>query len=635
MTMKTEKHSTKKQPTALRKYSKLSSLWWAVQKMWRLDRPFIFYVLIFIPLAVVPPLVRSYFSKLLIDQLGAGVVFAELVKLCLGFCLLLFLLENLESYYSAKVYGRTYYGTLNFQGELSLLTHYETDYENTEREEFRELWGYAGQDGGHGNHSLEFVWTDLRNFLTHTLGIITYGSLLAWIDPWLLLVVSVVSGSAYFTSRWQPVYYENHKQMWEKENRKKEYLGSLSDNFTAAKDIKLYGLEVWLTQMMRDYQAHIRMWEARCSLRGVWAAMAAGLMTLIQDGAAYLFLIGQMLHGTIGVGDFVFYFGVVSSIATFFNGLLTDVAALNSRADKIAYYRSMYDYPNHFNHGDGCPLPSSDEGITIECQDVWYRYAGAEDDTLKGLNLTIQAGESIALVGLNGAGKTTLVSLLCGLYQPTRGKILVNGRSIQEYNIEEYYSLVSAVFQVVTPTGFTILNFITSTDLKRPTAIEDAIVALQKANLWDKIQSLPNGIDTHLMKGIYEDGVDLSGGEMQKLLLARAIYKDGPILILDEPTAALDPIAENQLYLQYRELTRGKTAVYISHRFASTRFCDRIFLLEDGIIKESGTHEELMTLGGQYAYMFGVQSQYYQEGTLDGQDETIMKENGREDTKDE
>lgn len=222
-------------------------------------------------------------------------------------------------------------------------------------------------------------------------------------------------------------------------------------------------------------------------------------------------------------------------------------------------------------------------------------------------------GEKLALVGVNGAGKTTLVKLLCGLYQPEKGEILVGGKNISEYNIMEYYSLISAVFQEIRTIAFTIFEFIASADLDRKNAREEAVLAMKKAGIYEKVKSLPNGMDTHLMKGVYDDGVDFSGGEMQRLVLARAIYKDGKILVLDEPTAALDPIAENNLYLKYQELTRGKTSIYISHRFASTRFCDRIILLEDGVVKESGSHKELMEAGGRYAYMFGVQSQYYRE----------------------
>ena len=182
--------------------------------------------------------------------------------------------------------------------------------------------------------------------------------------------------------------------------------------------------------------------------------------------------------------------------------------------------------------------------------------------------------------------------------------------------VEAYYSMISAVFQEIKTAAFTVFEFVASVDMERETAREDAIVAMKAAGIWEKIASLSNGMDTHLQKGIYDDGVDFSGGELQKLVLARAIYKDGSILILDEPTAALDPIAENNLYLKYRELTKGKTSIYISHRFASTRFCDRIVLLGDGVIQESGSHAELMAQNGQYAYMFGVQSKYYKEDEI-------------------
>ncbi|MBR7137238.1 MAG: ATP-binding cassette domain-containing protein, partial [Clostridia bacterium] len=330
---------------------------------------------------------------------------------------------------------------------------------------------------------------------------------------------------------------------------------------------------------------------------------------------AYFVLIGLLLGGQMGVGDFVFYFGLVGGIAGFLQGIIGDLAELNTRAEKIDYYRELYDYPMRFNHGKGCALPTG--AVTVEFKNVWYRYDGAEDDTLKGIDLTISAGESLALVGLNGAGKTTLVKLLCGLYTPTKGEILVDGKPIADYNIEEYYSLISAVFQEIKVIALTMFEFVASADLTRSTARDDAVKAMQAAGIYEKIRALPNGIDTHLMKGIYDDGVDFSGGELQKLMLARAIYKNGAIMVLDEPTAALDPIAEDRLYQQYRAQTVGKTSVYISHRLASTRFCDRIVLLENGKITESGTHDELMAKNGQYAYLFGVQSKYYKEGEID------------------
>jgi len=607
---KSRKEKSKKEKSKeTRKYHKAGSLVWALKKLWRLDRKFLFFVAAHAPAAVAAPLVNAWFSKVLIDRIGEGAPFGKLALTVCTFLAVLTFLTLLERFIISRCGARRYYPTSVYQTEMSAFEDYYTDYENLERQDFREIKGYAWRDATHGDCSMEFLWEDFDRLLTDALGIVTYASLLAALDPVIFAAVSIVSAVTYFTTRWEARYREKNKHSWEKEERKKSYLERLSDDFPRAKDIKLYGLETWLGQLMRDYQAYILMWEKRCSRRGLWASLLAGGMALFQNGIAYFVLIEALLAGHITAGGFVFYFGLVGGIAGFLQGIIRDIANLNTRADKIAYYRAFYDYPSRFNHSEGCSLPAAP--VKIELKDVWYRYDGAKDYTLKGVNLCIEGGESLALVGVNGAGKTTLIKLICGMYTPSRGEILVGGKRIEAYNIEEYYSLISAVFQEVKAVAFTLFEFVAGADPKRPSARERAVSAMKAAGIYEKAAGLVNGIDTHLMKGIYDDGVDLSGGEMQKLLLARAIYKDSPILILDEPTAALDPIAENGLYLKYRELTRGKTSVYISHRFASTRFCDRIILLEDGQIRESGTHEELMRLDGRYAYMFGVQSRYY------------------------
>ncbi|MCM1027129.1 MAG: ABC transporter ATP-binding protein/permease [Roseburia sp.] len=594
-----------------RRYGRADSLVWALGRLWGAERQYVFCVFAAIPTAVLLPLAESFFTKVLLDNLGAGAAFGRLALLVSVFLAGILLLDILDEFVKRRKQGLQYYPTSVYQSQMMEFRDYKTDYENTERQDFKKVMQYALGDACGGNCALEYFGNDLSQALIRLCGIVTYAGLLVSLNPILFAVTAAVSAGSYFTTRWQPVYYEKNKHRWEKENRKKEYLNGLSEDFPRAKDIKLYGLEGWLEKMMRDYQAYIRMWNRRCGLRGFLAAVLSGLMALVQNGMAYFVLIGTLIGGEITVGDFVFYFGIVAGLSDFLQGIIASVAALNSRADKIAYYRELFDYPSRLRHEGGCPLPAAP--LSIEFRDVWYRYDGAKEDTLKGINLTIEAGEKLALVGVNGAGKTTMVKLLCGLYLPTKGQILVGGRDIREYNIEEYFTLISAVFQEVRAVAFTMFEFVASSGLERPDARKKAEAAMKAAGIYEKIQGLPLGMDTHLRKGIYEDGVDFSGGEMQKLLLARAIYKDGPILILDEPTAALDPIAENRLYLQYRELTEHKTSLYISHRLASTRFCDRIILLEDGKIQESGTHEELMRKEGRYAEMFEIQSRYYRE----------------------
>ena len=226
------------------------------------------------------------------------------------------------------------------------------------------------------------------------------------------------------------------------------------------------------------------------------------------------------------------------------------------------------------------------------------------------MSFKVNRGENIAIVGENGAGKTTAVKLLCGLYYPTSGEILINGKSSHDFSSDSYFNLFSAVFQDYYFMPMTIAeNICTASDYDR----KKLFAAFDKAGISEKINSLPLKEKTYMIKDVYKDAADFSGGEKQKLLLAKAIYKNAPVLILDEPTAALDPIAENELYLKYNEMTIGKISFFISHRLSSTRFCDRILLVKDGKIAESGTHDELMALKGLYYRMYQVQSYYYKE----------------------
>lgn len=241
-----------------------------------------------------------------------------------------------------------------------------------------------------------------------------------------------------------------------------------------------------------------------------------------------------------------------------------------------------------------------------------FRYPGAEKDTLSHINLTLHPGEKLAVVGMNGAGKTTLIKLLCGFLDPTLGRVLLDGKDIRDYNRRDYYRMFSAVFQEFSLLPGTIAANVAQTEDN--ISMEKVRACVEKAGLKEKVESLPQGCETLLNRAVYENAIMLSGGETQRLMLARALYKDAPFVMLDEPTAALDPIAESDIYQKYNRMTQGKSSVYISHRLASTRFCDRIILIDGGRIAEEGTHEALLKAGGKYAGLYGVQSKYYQEG---------------------
>jgi ABC-type multidrug transport system fused ATPase/permease subunit len=274
---------------------------------------------------------------------------------------------------------------------------------------------------------------------------------------------------------------------------------------------------------------------------------------------------------------------------------------------------AFLNYPNTMNTGKGIPLPKADElPPSIELRDLEYTYPNADKPALKDINLKIKPGERIAVVGANGAGKTTLVKLISGLYMPTKGSVYLNNHSFAEYNRDEYYSLFSTVFQDI----HLLTTDISGNISQQPPELTDmkkVDYCLRMSGLDSKMDSLPEKEKSLLVRSVNENAIELSGGEKQKLAMARALYKDAPVIILDEPTAALDPIAENEVYQKYAELTAGKTSIYISHRLASTRFCDRILFIDGNTIAEQGSHDELMAQKGLYANMFDVQASYYQD----------------------
>ena len=444
-----------------------------------------------------------------------------------------------------------------------------------------------------------------------------YAGLLTQIHPILILVILSTAGISYFISQRLDEYKYQHREEEAEYIHQMAYLLNRAADFGAAKDIRIFGLRFWLEELYSKTAREFTAFHRKAESVYIWAGIADLTFTFLRNGAVYAYLIYLVLYRGLDVPAFLLYFTAVDSFSGWITGILEGLGTLHRQSLDISTVRECLDYPELFRFKDGLTLnQDAKNNYEIVLENVSFRYPGAETDTLKNINLTLHPGENLAVVGLNGAGKTTLIKIICGFLDPTKGQVKLNGTDIRNYNRKDYYKLFSAVFQDFSLLAGTIAENVAQTenfDLKQ---VKNCI---KKAGLLPKIEALPDKYQTFLNREVYKNAIMLSGGETQRLMLARALYKDAPFIILDEPTAALDSIAEADIYQKYDEMTKGKSSVYISHRLASTRFCSRILMLEQGEIQEEGTHEELLRQSGKYAALYEVQSKYYREG--DGENE--------------
>ena len=550
-------------------------------------------------------------SPAVLGKLESGAPLGRLLGTIGGFTILLFALTAL-CYYIDHL---TMFGRCGVRLELLKRINTKrtrTAYANLLDEAFRLMY-QKGHDACMNNRaSGEAFWKSWTDILTNLIGFGVYLALLSGLNPWLCVLTALTAVVSYFSTKNINEWGYRHREEGAKITRSLHYLRNTAEGREFGKEIRIFGLRQWLTDL---YDSALRLNYAFLEKRER-AYLTANLidlaLLLVRNGAAYAYLLWFTVTRGLPVSEFLLYFGTASGFAQWVSGILEKFAKLYKQCLDISTVREFLEYPEPFRFEDGLPLEKRlDTPYELRLEGVSYRYPGAEKDTIHKLDLTVRPGENLAIVGLNGAGKTTLVKLLCGFLDPTEGRVLLNGQDIRPYNRRDYYKLFAAVFQ-----DFSVLSATVAENVAQcRTGIDEARVwyCLDEAGLTEKVQSLPKQLETQIGREVYEDGVELSGGQTQRLMLARALYKDAPVLVLDEPTAALDPIAENDIYQKYNEMTAGKTSLFISHRLASTRFCDRILYLKDGRVAEEGTHEELLKRGGGYADLFEVQSQYYRE----------------------
>lgn len=627
-----DKKETQSKPGAKKAPKPKYNLWQNTGFMLRTSRK---YAKSVFPLCIVLALLSAgksvaelLIAPAILNKIELSASLGSVVFTIAAFALVLMLLSGLRSYVDTNaLFGRI---AVRSQGiYLSISRKYaKTSYPNLLNTDFLALGEKASAACSANSEASEAIWTTLTDLMTSCIGFVVYLALLTNLNLWLAALVAATTAVSYFASKRINEWGYLHRSEELELTKRIEYANKTATSREFAKDIRMFGLRGWLEDL---WGSTMRLYSAFCAKRErkyIWANIIDIVLTFLRNGIAYAFLIGITIKNGLPASQFLLYFAALSGFAQWVVEILDKLSVMHKQSLDISTIREFLDWDEPFDLNGGERIAfEPNKQYEIRLDDVSFRYPKADKDTLSHINLTVHPGEKLAIVGLNGAGKTTLVKLVCGFLDPTEGRILLNGEDIRKFNRNDYYALFSAVFQ-----EFSVLDVTVKENVAQCVdGIDETRVwqCIDKAGLTEKIKSLPKGIETHLGRRVFKDGVEFSGGQTQRLMLARALYKNAPILVLDEPTAALDPIAENDIYQKYNDMTHGRTSFFISHRLASTRFCDRIIFVDGGKIAEEGTHDELLKNGGGYAYLFEVQSKYYrsdnQDGTSDGSPDAAIK----------
>ncbi|MDE7361243.1 MAG: ABC transporter ATP-binding protein/permease [Oscillospiraceae bacterium] len=621
--VKVAKYTKEKQLEAGRKYrEELSKLKYSIpnnmvfilKESWKFSRGLFWAMVLKIIFVTANGLFATYTDKYVVefalgssDRVVLGIICAVLIaggilSGCIVSCADWRISTNGRFKLSANLFGRLMRKKMNIS------------YEDTENPKINDMCQKAYTSV---NSISEAGLGTMKDTIVAALQVLAYGGILSMLDPWLILIIGVPAVAGYYINKHKMNWIWNMVDNWQTFDRQLGYITCIGTDskFSSAKDIRIFGMQRWLKDVYdRVYQKRMDWYEQQ----DAWEYrhdMLSHIVVIIGNCAATVYIVWLVMNGSIGAGDFVLYFNSIFMLSQ----------AVRDWCDKISAYQWLSNITNYVRAYLELPEPTECLGekpdkcdkYEIEFRNVSYTYSGAEKPTIKNISFKLNRGEKLAMVGLNGAGKTTLIKLMCGLYEPTEGEILLNGKPIRGYDRREYFKLFGTVFQDIDVLPVTVAENISGSKTDE-TDMPRVFDCMKKSGIYDKVMDLPQQQNTRLIKSVYEDATDFSGGQMQKLALAKALYKDAPVLLLDEPTAALDPIAEQEMYLSYADFSKGKSSVFISHRLASTRFCDRIILIADGGIAEEGSHAELMALGGKYAELFEMQSSYYNDKKGDG-----------------
>lgn len=602
---------------------KMKSILLAFKEMHRLEKRLTPLSVILAAITAVMPFINIWFTSKIIDLLDTGADMKELalyIGLAVGINLILFFL----SYFLNDMYFM--YRSLMYNKELQNISEklFKTEYQKLENSDFKELiHKHSEAQDRVFSAFVQFSWM-MRDFISGALTLIisiiiviplfkigftktgeTYFekpvfllTIFAAIAVMvvIILVVAMKMNKAWFKasdeySRLDRIFY---------------YFLNMFTDYNTGKEIRLYKeqnlIEHTATDiLLTDGEKLLK----KVSLNSAKSSSFVAILGAIVGFGIYLFIGVKGLYGLFGIGSLVLYCG---SFMQIINGIMKMAATFGKTEEMVPlvnYYFDIMNTKDEMEYGDKV-LDTTE--FELEFKNVSFRYPDAENYSLKDINIKVKNGEHLAVVGRNGSGKTTFIKLMCRLYDVTDGEILINGINIKDYTKESIIQLYSVVFQ-----DFKIFSLPLNDNVcaGKEHDKDKLYNCLEQANIKERTESLPNKDNTILYKDMDKAGVEISGGEAQKLALARALYKDSPVVILDEPTASLDPIAENEIYSRFNSFTQNKTAIYISHRLSSCVFCNRIAVFDKAELVETGTHNELLNNSGKYSELWNAQAQYY------------------------
>lgn len=574
--------------------------------LWKEDKMLLLCLILDIVIAVLAKYPNVVFPKYIIDLLIGGERYKDAVLfifVMIGLDMILSLIGNhiakIQKQHSKRLEFQLHTNVTN----KTLAMPYEMLLDADTYDKM-----YLASDIANGNNFMNLM-DHCKNFFVHVCLVISMGFIIARVDLLLMLITFVVViMNAVTDSKIQNQLFKTKKDT-SQAIRKLEYVGKLAWHMDFAKEVRLFRTkdliydkyyklnEFVLQKIFRDYQIENN---------GKSVSIISGS---VQMAVLYLVLGWKLFQKVITVGDFTLYMGSVNLFKSALDGLLHNIIGIAMHSKHFMAYVEYVEMPVPERKTGQATLTDARPGFCF--QNVSFRYPGQTEYALRNVSAFIAEGEKISLAGENGAGKTTFILLLLKLIEPTSGNIYYNGQNIHSISDENYWKNFSTVFQ-----DFNIYHFSVLENIKMDLSLEDPeriTEVLRQCGMMEEISSLKAGLASIVGHEFSKEGIDFSGGQRQKLAIARAMYRDGAVMILDEPTAALDVKAESEIFMRMKELSREKTAIFITHRLYSVRFCDRIFFFSNGKIAEAGTHEELMKKKGEYYEMYRIQAQYFEE----------------------